>query len=235
MQSMLRSKLAKAVESVYEQQFDGTVQLLIGVDILEGDAFDVEPICRQIPDRHSILFFNPGYSTSRRHGGVHHAWDGGAMRTILSYMANSTRIAYLDDDNWWAPNHLSSMSEALAGADWAWAARWYVHPVSRRPICTDDWESVGPDSGFFDFLGGWVDPNCLAINKCRCEAVLRWWSIPRSNPMNADRNVFQILRSHFKGKPTNKATVFYEVSETDSMHPHRLEMIGEERYNAVAA
>src|SRR5438045_9684916 len=65
MQSMLRSKLAKAVESVYEQQFDGTVQLLIGVDILEGDAFDVEPICRQIPDRHSILFFYPGYSTSR--------------------------------------------------------------------------------------------------------------------------------------------------------------------------
>ena len=120
-----------------------------------------------------------------------------------------------------------------AGAEWAYALRWFVHPDSRRPICLDEWESVGPDAGFFS---GWVDPNCLAIDKIACEAVLRWWSIPAPNSvkcMDADRNVFHILSAKYCGAPTNRHSVFYKITEADSMHPHSLKIIGQQRYHAA--
>jgi hypothetical protein len=235
MQTMLRPKIADAIHSVFNQGFAGSVQLLIGIDVAQDGWLDVEEICRSVPDRHSVLLFYPGYSTSRRHGGIDPSWCGGSLRTILSYLANSRYVAYLDDDNWWSNDHISTMHAALSdGADWAWALRWFVHPASRQPICPDEWESVGPGKGFFDFLGGWVDPNCLAIDKTACEAALRWWSIPHKTKMDSDRNVFHVLRTQFRGAPTGKNTVFYELSESDSMHRHRLNMIGDHRYRAFA-
>src|SRR5205814_8657034 len=126
MPTILRPTIADAIRSVFDQRFDGNVQILIGIDASTTDWSLVEGICRAVPDRHSVLLFYPGYSTSRRHGGVHATWDGGAMRVILSYLANSRYLAYLDDDNWWSDDHLSAMHRTLsAGAEWAWALPWY--------------------------------------------------------------------------------------------------------------
>jgi hypothetical protein len=233
MPTVLRPTITDAIQSVFDQRFGGTIQILIGVDATTNELAQVEQFCRSIPDRQSILLFYPGYSTSRRHGGLHAARDCGSLRILLSYMANSQYIAYLDDDNWWSDDHVSTMHAVLsAGAEWAYALRWFVHPGSRQPICKDEWESVGPGRGYFK---GWVDPNCLAIDKIACEAVLRWWSIPRpySAGMNADRNVFRILNTQYRGAPTNRHSVFYEITETDSMHPYRLSVIGGQRYHTA--
>jgi hypothetical protein len=235
MPTTLRSTIRDAIESVFAQDLRGRVQLLIGVDAPRGDLRLVEQVCRNVPPQHAVQLLYPGYSTSRRHGGAHPAWDGGALRTILSYLANSRYVAYLDDDNWYAENHLSSQYAALQGHDWAYSLRWFVHPASRRPICVDRWEAVGPvPQGTAVDPAGWVDPNCLAIDKLACEAVLRWWGIPQRNnthAMDADRNVYRVLRTEFHGRGTNEATVFYTMTESDRFrHPFRLEMIGAERY-----
>jgi hypothetical protein len=234
MPTVLQPTITDAIQSVFNQRFDGTIQLLIGIDTGNYELARVEQLCRSVPDRRSVFLFYPGYSTSRRYGGLHPGRDGGSLRTVLSYLANSRYVAYLDDDNWWSEDHLSTMYSVLsAGAEWAYALRWFVHPDSRQPICLDEWESVGPDAGFFS---GWVDPNCLAIDKIACEAVLRWWSIPAPNSVKctaADRNVFHMLSTEYRGAPTNRHSVFYKITETDSMHPHRLNMIGEQRYLAA--
>jgi hypothetical protein len=236
MPSILRPTIVEAIESVFTQKFPGRVQLLIGVDSPFGDLQVVEQACRKLPAHHAVQVFYPGYSTSRRHGGVHPEWCGGALRTIISYLANSQYVAYLDDDNWYADDHLSSLHNALQGHDWAYSLRWYVHPASRRPICEDRWESVGPVPTKIDSYG-WVDPNCLAIDKLACEAVLRWWSIPQRNSayaMDADRHIFRILRTEFRGRGTNQATVYYTITESDPFrHPLRLELIGAEQYAAA--
>jgi hypothetical protein len=235
MSTVLRSSITDAIQSVFDQRFDGSIQMLIGIDSSKNDPARIESLCRSIPDRHSVLLFYPGYSTSVRHGGLHADRCGGSMRTILSYLANSRYIAYLDDDNWWSDDHLSTLHAALvAGAEWAYALRWFVHPISRRPICRDEWESVGPSLGYY---GGWVDPNCLAIDKIACEAVLRWWSIPSRNSakaMDADRNVFRYLSTKFHGVSTHRHSVFYQIDETDDQHPYRLSVIGGERYRSFA-
>jgi len=63
---------------------------------------------------------------------------------VLSYAANSRRIAYLDDDNWWAPHHISDLLDVIEGFDWAFTYRWFVDPGTQEVICADDFESVAP-------------------------------------------------------------------------------------------
>jgi hypothetical protein len=240
MPTMLRPSIADAIASVFSQDLQGRVQLLIGVDAPGSDLSPIEKVCATIPRYHAVQILYPGYSTSRRHGGLHPAWDGGVLRTTLSYLANSRYVAYLDDDNWFAPHHLSSLYDTIQGQDWAYALRWFVHPRTRKPICEDRWESIGPTpQGTPVDPKGWVDPNCLAIDKLACEAVLRWWGIPLRNTvraMDADRNVFDILSTEFRGRATNEASVFYALDESDPFrHPFRLEMIGADRYASAGA
>lgn len=235
MPTILRPTIVDAISSVFSQKFQGRVQLLVGVDSPVGDFDTIQRACGTVPPKHLVQVFYPGYSTSRRHGGLQYCWYGGGLRTALSYLANSRYVAYLDDDNWYADGHLSSMYEALQGNDWAYSLRWFVHPTSRRPICEDLWEAIGPRAeGTEVDPDGWVDPNCLAIDKIACEAVLRWWSIPLRNSAtggDADRNVFRVLRTEFQGRGTGQATVFYTLSESDQFrHPFRLDKIGVERY-----
>ena len=240
MPSVLRPTIKDAIESVFAQDHPGRVQLLIGIDQPDGDLRIVDQICSKVPSRHSVHIFFPGYSTSRKHGGLHPSWDGGVLRTVLSYLANSRYLAYLDDDNWFASSHLASLHHAIQGYDWAYAKRWFVHPRTRKPICEDCWESIGPKPhGTLVDPEGWVDPNCLAIDKLACEAVLRWWSIPKINTdraMDADRNVFHILSTEFRGRGTNEVSIYYAIDESDlHRHPFRMQMIGAERYEAAGA
>ena len=225
-----RDSILDAVNSVYAQEDVGCIQLLIGIDVLMGDATQLRALLDRAPNHVTPCLFYPGYSTSVRHGGIHPAHDGGSLRTALTYLANARYITYLDDDNWWNPNHLSSMLSAIANRDWAFALRWFVHPESRQAVCVDDWESVGPGRGIFlQKFGGWVDPNCLMIDKLACEPVLRWWCIPLpgdKQAMSADRHVYDWLQRKSAPGETGLATVFYAMQPNDGMHPSRLKHMG---------
>jgi hypothetical protein len=102
-------------------------------------------------------------------------------------------VAYLDDDNWWAPDHLGSLVGAIAGHDWAYALRWYADEQTGRGVGVDRWESVGPDAGVYaKRFGGFVDPSCLLIDAVACEPALRLWCHPLpgdATAMTTDRTV----------------------------------------------
>lgn len=227
--TILRPSLRQAVQSVFAQRLAGPGQLLIGVDRVLGDPKILDEIRAMRPANWTVDVFDPGYSTSIRHGGLHPAKDGGALRTILSYAANSRYVAYLDDDNAWTHDHLPSLLAAIGGYDWAYSARWFADPITLEPLCMDNWESVGPDRGVFrEKLGGFVDPNTLLIDKLACEPVLRWWAIPvQGDPkgMSADRNVFNQLKARYRGVATNRPTCVYRLNPGDGLHKMRMEKI----------
>jgi hypothetical protein len=220
--TILRNTLREAIESIYRQKNVGRIQILIGIDVPEQSPESFEPLFSSCPKHCSVFVFYPGYSTSARNGGLHAAFDGGTLRTVLSYLANSRYLAYLDDDNYWDEFHLTSMLTAIRGVDWVYSLRWFLHPKTRAPICIDEWESVGVDTGIFaEKFGGFVDPNQLLIDKLVCEPVLRLWGVPLSNDpeaMSADRNVFGFLRQYFKRRSTDLATVYYYLSGDESYH-----------------
>ncbi|MDF1747838.1 MAG: glycosyltransferase family 2 protein [Alphaproteobacteria bacterium] len=223
--SLLRPSLIQALRSIYAQSDVGRIHILIGVDQAAGDLNTIESVFQEQPENFVTTLLNPGYSTSTRHGGLHEAGDGGALRTILSYMANSRYVAYLDD--------VARLLKAIRGHDYAYTLRWYVEPVSLRPLCIDTLESVGPNAGGYkESYGGFVDPNCLMLDKIACQDILGLWSVPLimdDTRMTADRNVFRALAKNYKGAPTQSATVFYTLNDQDKAHATRMEWIAQQQ------
>jgi len=213
----LSPELLRAVRSVFAQDLEGSVQILVGIDVAKGDRALIDQLQGECPSNMRLNLIDIGYSTSTRHGGIYGNWSGGALRTILSYAANSRYLAYLDDDNWWAPTHLSDLLTAIPAHDWAYARRWYVHPGTLQPMCVDEWESTGPDSGIYkERFKGFVDTNCLMIDKLKCHWMLPAWCLPKNRKgAGVDRVVFEHLRKKHKGICTGKATAYYVVRESD--------------------
>jgi len=232
--TVLRPTLRDAVQSIFRQSFPGRLQILIGIDRAIGDPRILDEILAERPERHAVTLLDPGYSTSMRNGGVHLDGLGGTMRAILSYMANSRYVAYLDDDNWFADHHIQSLLSMIPGHDWAFSLRWFVDETSRRPVGIDTFESVGPGQGVYTAgLGGWVDPNCLMIDKINCEPVLRCWSAQfpfRGTNWSSDRSVFDALR-HRRWISTGEPSVFYAMHTHDRNHAERMKYL---RENAAA-
>lgn len=236
--TVLRPTLGRAVRSVFSQRFIGTVQLLIGADLQVKESCELSRLQAEAPPGRDLYIFAPGYSTSVRHGGPHTAFDGGALRTILSYAAYSRYVAYLDDDNWWGRDHLSSLLQVAQGRAWAYSLRWFVDPNSAQPLGVDRWDSVGPGAGcHLKRFGGWVDPNCLLVDKVRTEPVLSFWTSPPfgdTTGLTADRRVFDWLRHQPYGR-TGRATTYYTLTMSDPMYPTRMAWLlgGEPRQNLV--
>jgi hypothetical protein len=228
--TVLRPTLKEAVVSVFRQSFPGRLQILIGIDRSNGDDRVLDEILAQRPARHAVTLLDLGYSVSVRNGGVHLAGLGGTMRTILSYMANSRYIAYLDDDNWYGERHVETLLSAIVGHDWAFSLRWFVDEATRRPLGIDTFESSGPGRGVYAVgLGGWVDPNCLIIDKLNREPVLRCWSAQfpfRGTNWSSDRTVFDALR-HRRWICTGEPSAFYVVHQDDRNHADRMKYLHE--------
>ena len=213
--TILRPCLVDAVRSVFAQQFEGRIQILIGVDVAKGEIDPVIWLLEQRPDRVSVLMLNLPYSTSTLNGGLHEARDGGATRTMASFMANSRYVAYLDDDNTWAEDHLSVLHEAIQGHAWAASERILVDELTGEKLCVDRWDSVGTDRGRFAATGGMVDPNCLMVDKLKVADALSKWTEPSLREgRGADRNFFRAIarRSHVF---VNRPTVFYNIRPTN--------------------
>jgi hypothetical protein len=238
MPTILRPSLQRAVASIYAQNIEDRCQLLFGIDKVNGDHNVLNYAIQNRPPNWALTVLNLGYSTSVRNGGIHLAQDGGALRCVLSYCANSRFLCYLDDDNWWNQNHISSLLKAIVDHDYAYSYRWFVDPVSGEPLAVDTWESVGPGVGIFSQPnGGFVDPNTLMIDKTRCEEVLRWWTIPLSNDekgMTADRHVFHALNQKYRGNGTLKPSCFYTLDPNDGLHSMRMRIINSKAKRAVS-
>lgn len=232
MPTVVRPSVLDAVRSIFRQSARSIrIQLLIGVDAVQGDLEQLRALLRSSPQHVTSFLFYPGYSTSVRHGGVHPARDGGTLRSTLTYLANARYVAYLDDDNWWHEDHLRYLLDAIRGNHWAFSLRWYVHPDSREAVCEDRWESIGPGAGIYlEKFGGWVDPNCLMFDKLACEPAIRLWSIPLpgdQKAMSADRHVYDYLQRRGEPGRTGVPTVYYTLQSNDAMHSARLRFMGD--------
>jgi hypothetical protein len=224
--TLLRPSLTRAVRSIFAQDFRGRIQVLVGIDVAQGDRGQLQALGRECPGNIALDIVDLGYSTSIQHGGVYPNRCTGSLRTVLSYAANSRYVAYLDDDNWWAPDHLGSLCTAIAGRDWSWSLRWFVEPGGDAAICIDEWESVGPDAGLYrEAYGGFVDPSSLLVDKMACHDVLPYWSLtPYADGRGSDRLIFQQLRDR-PHSGTGRASSFYTINARDPQHLVRLQLM----------
>lgn len=222
MVTIVRPTLAQALRSIYAQRFGGRIQVLIGIDRWEGEREFLAQLVRERPSQVAVTVVDLGYSTSKRNGGLYPSGYGGALKTMLSYAANSRYVTYLDDDNWYALDHLATLLAAISGKDWAFSLRYFVDAPSGELLCPDSWESVGPDRGVYgQAQGGFVDTNCYLIDKLACHDVFPEWAMTRfAGGTGGDRQILQRLKPRPWG--TNDAHTLYYRQRLTGSHPYLL-------------
>ncbi|MGH8801218.1 MAG: hypothetical protein ACREX6_02840 [Casimicrobiaceae bacterium] len=221
MATVVRPTIRQAIRSVFAQRFSGQIQILVGIDKLQGERALLDGLIAECPSHVAITVMDLGYSTSQRHGGLYPSHYGGALKTILSYAANSRYVGYLDDDNWYAPDHVASMRRAIEGRPWAFALRHFVDRSTGEYLCPDTWESLGPGRGIYARTEGFVDTNCYLIDAQACYDVFPEWAVTRSvGGTGGDRQVFVRLAGRAWGS-NHAHTVFYRVPLI-GRHPYLL-------------
>src|SRR5262249_46515344 len=87
-------------------------------------------------------------------------------------------------------------------------------------------------------LGGFVDPNCLMIDKLKCDPLIRCWASPLpGDPLKptADRHIFEMLRRRSAVGFTSAPTTHYAISATAADSARRRSWIRELHRNDGAA
>ena len=219
--TVLRPSLVQAVESVAAQVGLSRIQVLIGIDKPLGARDSMDILMNLSSPSLNISFLEMPYSTSVRHGGVHTAMDGGSLRAVLSLLANSRYVAYLDDDNTWAPDHLTKLISAIQGKTWAFSQRYLIDEDTGENYGQDIWHSVGVDKGDFASQGGFVDTNCLMVDIVKTAPVIgRWASSGSLQPgFTADRFFFSGIRNSSHCEVADP-TVYYKIRKTNILHKH---------------
>lgn len=219
MPTVIRPVIAEALRSIYAQTLAGRIQVVIGIDVARGDPAPMRAAIAERPDHVSVIVLRLPFSTSVRHGGVHLALDGGALRSILSLSANARRVAYLDDDNVYLPEHLERLSRAMEGRAWAGSRRMMIDEDTGEELGVDIWDSVGPNRGRFAAGGGFVDTNCLLVDKVRLsDALSRWSSGGSDKPsFEADKNFFRAI-APAPHALVEEASVLYKVRRNNVLY-----------------
>lgn len=225
MTTVVRPTIAQAIRSIYAQQLDGRIQILVGIDRWEGERALLDGLVAESPSHVAVTVLDLGYSTSVRNGGLYPSGYGGALKTILSYAANSRYVAYLDDDNWYAPEHLASLRRAIDGNVWSYSLRHMVDRATGEYICPDTWEAVGPDRGVYaEAQRGFVDTNQYLIDAQACYDVFPEWAMTRfvgsGVGTGGDRQVMKRLLDRPCGT-TGAHTVYYRA-QLVGQHPYLL-------------
>jgi glycosyltransferase involved in cell wall biosynthesis len=93
-------------------------------------------------------------------------WYGHRVYAAMPLMVNADYILFLDEDNWFEPNHVETMIDKIKSKDLMWS-------YSLRRICNeegeyitdDDCESLGRWPVFYDHTVNFVDTNCYCFRR----------------------------------------------------------------------
>jgi glycosyltransferase involved in cell wall biosynthesis len=93
-------------------------------------------------------------------------WYGHRVYAAMPLIVNADYILFLDEDNWFEPNHVETMINKIKSKDLMWV-------YSLRRICDergqyvfdDDCESLGRYPTFYDHTVNFVDTNCYCFRR----------------------------------------------------------------------
>lgn len=226
-----RQSLLRAVRSIFAQQFSQPVQVLIGVDCDRDNNIAIYKaiLAKECPSHIRLDWVDLGYSTSQRHGGIHASFYGGSLRTVLTLLADSHIVSYLDDDDWLLPDHFATVQPIFAtypDTFWAHTYCYYADSNDEKLLCIDELESVGVNAGIYQQrFGGFVRLSGLTLNVLKTLPFLHHLTGAMSSSGDGeDRLLFDSLKElpHIK---INKATVACALDPHDAAHSIRMAFI----------
>ena len=194
-----RSTICKAIESVRAQTYEGKVRHYVfahgqphhvKVDILLEDYPYVE-----------------GVYLPNANGG-----NGYAMAPVFAmapYVIDEDVIFYLDDDNWYEPDHIESLVSMIEENSLAWAySLRKIVDADGTFICDDNCESLGMHpNATGHYL---VDNSCYAVRNNVARRHSHAWYVP----VISDRSFqHELMRAGLSVGTTGKHSVNYRLSK----------------------
>lgn len=154
-------------------------------------------------------------------------WTNSSINAIAPFLLKEDIVCFLDDDNWFEPNHVEAGVKVMVEhqADYAYALRNFYDSKGNF-VCVDAAESLGDYSrGYQDPIGvqieldgqsftlnvrgntdNHIDTNCYFMTK----EVARFVSYTWHSGIHNDRNVYKKLKEHHaRGVCTKEITVNY--------------------------
>jgi glycosyltransferase involved in cell wall biosynthesis len=132
---------------------------------------------------------------------------GHPMYGAFPMLCKTKYVCFLDEDNWFDPNHVETMEQAIErhGLDWTFSLRKVWFEGAFR--CVDNCESLGNIRNTYDTANAHlVDTSCYMVKTEIARQLSPVWHHP-----HADRPVTKYLMQHFpKFRSTYQATLNYD-------------------------
>ena len=193
-----KDTLQKAIDSVANQTIE-TWHLVV----LDGGQVNVDGI--KVPPNWNgnmmTLYDNVGGN----------GWYGHRVYAAMPLMVNADYILFLDEDNWFEPNHVETMIKKIKSKDlmWAYSLR-KIYDERGQYVCDDDCEALGRYPAFYDHTVNFVDTNCYCFKREYLVSIAHSFY----GQWGADRPFYKAAAS---GLPsfgcTGEATVNYRAPE----------------------
>lgn len=135
-------------------------------------------------------------------------WYGHRVYSACSFLVTADVICYLDEDNWFDPNHVSGLVKKIQqGNDWAFSLR-KIYDKDGQYICDDDCESLGKWPVFFNHQLFHVDTSSFAVKRDVAIQIGHAWY----GQWGADRQFFSNIKNFFpKFDCTNEHSLCYRL------------------------
>lgn len=93
-------------------------------------------------------------------------WYGHRVYAAMPLMVNADYILFLDEDNWFEPNHVETLINKIKSKDlmWSYSLRRICNEEGEF-LCEDDCESLGRWPTFYDHMLNFVDTNCYCFRR----------------------------------------------------------------------
>jgi len=138
-------------------------------------------------------------------------WYGHRVYASCSFLVNQDTIAYLDEDNWFEPNHIESLIESIASCDWAYSLR-KIFDKDENYFCDDNCESLGKWPVYFNEGAYHIDTSSFLVKRQVAIAIGHFWY----GQWGADRQFFNALKTYFNNyNCNNQHTLCYRLGGND--------------------
>ena len=138
-------------------------------------------------------------------------WYGHRVYAAMPLIVNADYILFLDEDNWFEPNHVETMINKIKSKDlmWSYSLRRICNEAGKY-IGDDDCESLGRYPAFYDHTLNFVDTNCYCFKREYLVTVAHAFY----GQWGADRQFYKAAASALPAFGcTGEATVNYRAPE----------------------